>query len=162
MQKYLLRFKLAYRPAPLRKQLILLSCDTTVAPTTKSLLSLDEWRMRNKARKPRSFLLRETCVAVSVRELEQNSHPVSACKISVPRNGETGSTDCVLGIQFGPFQLHHPVSLPGPLWRSANLARPSRAFLVSPCGLSVPVGALRSRLTWRPCFLRIRIYWFSS
>jgi hypothetical protein len=46
------------------------------------------------------------------------------------------------GHRFDPCRTHHPVWLSGSLWRLANLARRGRAFLLSTCGLSVPVGAL--------------------
>src|SRR4029078_2176012 len=48
-------------------------------------------------------------------------------------NGDGFDLDCV---------RHHPVWLSGTLWRLVDLPRRWRAFLLSACGLSVPVGAL--------------------
>jgi hypothetical protein len=54
------------------------------------------------------FLRGKTCIVVSVDKTARNSPAVSGQKISVPGNGETRSTDCVMSIQFDPtvFTTH--------------------------------------------------------
>ncbi|MFY9686688.1 MAG: hypothetical protein WAJ88_12895, partial [Pseudolabrys sp.] len=84
-----------------------------------------------KARELRTFLVSNLCIAVSVHDRARNSPPVSACKISVPGNGETRSTDWVEGIQFDPFQLHHQVFVLAEETETTQKARELRTFLVS-------------------------------
>jgi len=61
--------------------------------------------------------------------------PVSAPKISVPRASGDRFDDCVVGLQFEPYYLHHPVSGFGPSQAISQFERGNRGFLASGASL---------------------------
>jgi hypothetical protein len=63
--------------------------------------------------------------------------PVSASKISVPRSGGDRFDDWVVGPQFEPYCLHHPVLGFGPPQVIRQFVRGNRDFLASALSLDI-------------------------
>jgi hypothetical protein len=77
--------------------------------------------------------------------------PVSAPKISVPRARGDRFDDCVVGLQFEPYYLHHPVFGFGPSQVISQFVRGTGGFLTAGESLDP------SPLAAEPAFARLSL-----